>query len=314
MFAWLERTPHSPPITPVGPESFLLDEIEPRESISQVSVQEMSTLSSKAHSAGRMDVDNDTDEEQDILSLVSGVSSKKRRRGAEGLGFKHFSDCVVKNKRGEEVPGLYCLLCRERGKDFTYIRKVEGTSARLRHMKMHHTNLPEVQEVYPELARLGAHKGKSQASSAVQVQGRLTPEYSKQALLEHLVCLIAGDNLPLRLVESPYLCALVALLSKGARRDMPTDSSMGDSVQEVYSKVRIVTINFTLLLTYFFLTAQGYCAQAHWVPQWYGDHCDRWLDRLEQDWLSWYVIYFYVQCQLLVYAVLMSAALDFRNR
>ena len=61
--------------------------------------------------------------------------------------------------------------------------------------------------------------------------------YSKDVLLEHLMCLNARDNLSISLVESPQLSSLIGLLSKPALLDMLSDSAMADLISTVYQKV-----------------------------------------------------------------------------
>ena len=107
------------------------------------------------------------------------------------------------------------------------------SSTHLKHLKARHKDNDDVLDTYPELVdkKAGAH------TTSMVSQSTLTAAYSKEMLLEHLVCLIAKDNLAIRLVKSPQLHALVHLLSKPTFRDMPCDATMGDAITTVFLKV-----------------------------------------------------------------------------
>ena len=155
-------------------------------------------------------------------------ASGSKRRQTTGLAKRLFSQIDIAKGDGSMEKKWFCHLCRDKGDDYTCSIQDTTSSTRLKHLKAKHKDNDEVLNNYPEL---GVKKESRQAGQAT-----LIAAYSKELLLEHLVCLIAMDNLAIRLVESKQLRALVNLLSKPAFHDMASDSLMGDSISTVYLK------------------------------------------------------------------------------
>jgi hypothetical protein len=256
--------PHHPPQSPLEPNAidtgdsgtvpslsaFSFDNIRPTDSVSQDS-----HTHSMAHESPADDIEmfmppppsmsilsdgDDNDDEQDELegdvttapseaTFDTFVSGSKRRR-TTGIAKRLFSQMDIPKSDGSVEKKWFCHLCRDKGDEYTCSVQDTTSTTRLKHLKAKHKDNDEVLDNYPELAvkKSSRHTG----------QTTLTAAYSKELLLEHLVCLIAMDNLAIRLVESMQLRALVNLLSKPAFRDMPSDAAMADAISTVYLKVR----------------------------------------------------------------------------
>jgi len=182
---------------------------------------------------GANDMEDVDELENDIemSEVTCGTSSaNKRRRRNTGIAKRHFAAVESTNADGSKVSQWICLLCRDAGKTRYYNDLGSTSTSRVRHLRKAHKDNPDVLDAYPELAQ-------QQAAPLAIGQTTLSVSYSKDVLLEHLVCLIAMDNLSISLVESPQLRALIGLLHKPALRDMPADSSMADPIATVHQKV-----------------------------------------------------------------------------
>src|SRR6218665_450247 len=264
-----QHPPQSPP-TPIAIDAggagmiaslsaFSFDDIRPTDSVSQDSY----SSNSMAHESPIEDTDmaldstdsgppsmpaiwDDAGEEQDeleddvaaepepsVVTCDTFTSSSKHRRTA-GIAKRLFSQATIRKANGSTVQKWLCHLCRDAGQEYTCGVQDTTSSMCLKHLKTKHKDNDDVIDAYPELVdkSVGAH------ASPVPSQTTLTAAYSKEVLLEHLVCLIAMDNLAIRIVESPQLRALVNLLSRPAFRDMPSDSAMGDVITTVFLNVR----------------------------------------------------------------------------
>jgi hypothetical protein len=166
-----------------------------------------------------------------FTSTTSDIQDKKRRRKTDNLAKKHFQMKEELTPGGTTKLWWECSLCRDKGAVQLYKRSGMTSISRLKHLRRVHADHPDVIGVYPESA-VGFQGALSSGQSL------LTTAYSKQQLLENLACMIAGDNLPLRLVESKHFRAFVGLLSQPAFRDMPSDASIPDAISGIYSKVR----------------------------------------------------------------------------
>jgi hypothetical protein len=220
--------------------AFRLDDIRPRDSVSQDSMRHdaASVDADAVEPEAVIDVDDVDELENDIemSEVTCGTSTaNKRRRRNTGIAKRHFTAVESTNTDGSKVSQWICLLCRDVGKTRYYNDIGSTTTSRVRHLRKAHKDNPDVLDAYPELAE--------QPSAPLPVgQRTLTVAYSKDILLEHLVCLIARDNLSIRLVESPQLRALIGLLHKPALRDMPADSSMADPIATVHQKVCVLLL------------------------------------------------------------------------
>jgi len=221
----------------VGEEAFSLDNISPRDSVSQ-----STAMASSSRNLPGPPLEEDSDDDS-IVELSPGVTTesksevsagtsrteKKWRRMTQNLANSLFSKVAVQEGT-KSVMKWVCHLCRDKGIDKFYTDLGATTTSRLKHLKNSHLTHPEVQDTYPD----ALHQHSAQAGAS---QGTLTLAYTKDALLEHLVCFIAGDNVPMRIVESPQFRGLIGLLSKPALRDMPSDASMPDAIDAAHSKV-----------------------------------------------------------------------------